>query len=80
VAGFELIRFAQTRFPIPTYRRRLIVLVFRKTVLDCDVAAFNVAGFTQATTERFHKVGPVIPPQAGQEADDRHRRLLRARR
>ena len=61
-------------------RRQSIVLVFRKPVFDRHVAAFDIAGFTQATAERIREVGPVISPQAGQEADHRHRRLLRARR
>jgi hypothetical protein len=60
-------------------RAQSIVLVFRKVVFDRHVAAFGVAGFTQPTAERLRKVGSVISPQAGQEADYRHRRLLRAR-
>src|SRR5262245_12315351 len=61
-------------------RRQSIILAFRKVEFDRHVAAFHVAGLTQATAKRVDKVASVILSQAAQEADHRHRRLLRARR
>src|SRR5262249_19197867 len=61
-------------------RRQSIILAFRKVEFDRHVAAFHVAGLTQATAKRVDKVASVILSQAAQEANHRHRRLLRARR
>jgi hypothetical protein len=61
-------------------RRQSIVLVFRKTVFDRYVAAFNVTGLTQAAAESIRKFGPIISPQSAEESDHRHHRLLRERR
>jgi hypothetical protein len=61
-------------------RRQPIILVFRKTILDRHVAAFDVAGFTQATTQRLRKVRSIISAPTAQEPNNRHCRLLRARR
>ena len=60
-------------------RRQSIAAIFRKMVFDCHIAPFDVAGFTQATTERFPQFGPVIPPVV-QKPDHRQRPLQRTRR
>src|SRR6185503_10150651 len=56
-----------------------IDLIFRKSVFDRDVAAFDITGFTQATTKRISQIGPVILPKACQEADESQIRLLSER-
>jgi len=57
--------------------RQSIVLVFCKTVFDRRVAGLDIAGFTQAASERGEEVGRVILAERVQEADHRHRWLLR---
>jgi len=57
----------------------LIVLVFCKTGFDRDVAAVEVARFTQAAAKRGGEIGPVILAERVQKPDDGEGRLLRAR-
>src|SRR5262249_18698556 len=58
--------------------RQAIEPVLRKTVLDGYVAAIDIAGFAQAAAEGGREIGPIVLPEAVQESDHRHRRLLGA--
>jgi hypothetical protein len=60
--------------------RQSIELVLRPTIFDQDVAAINVAGFAQALPKCRHEIGAGLGRTIMQKPDDRHRRLLRARR
>src|SRR6516165_4145861 len=42
--------------------RQSIVLIFCKTVFDCDVAAIDIAGFTQTAAEGRLEIRPVTLP------------------
>ena len=61
-------------------RRQAIVLALQPVVLDRHVLALDVAGFVEAFTERSGKARGGLGRPAADEADHRHRRLLRARR
>ena len=61
-------------------RRQAIVLALQPVVLDRHVLALDVAGFVEAFTERSGMAHGGLGRPAADEADDRHRRLLRARR
>ena len=62
----------QCRYPI--------VVTLRPTVLNGHVAAFTVAGFLQAETERSDKLRARFGKTGAGESDDRHCTLLRRRR
>src|SRR5262245_1251017 len=55
-------------------------LIFRRTVFDHNVLALDEACFLQALAERHHEVRGVGERGVPQETNNRHRRLLRARR
>src|SRR6516225_10058639 len=61
-------------------RRQAIVSPIQPMVLDRHVLALDVAGFVEAFTERSGNARGGIGRPNVDEADDRHRRLLRARR
>jgi hypothetical protein len=61
-------------------RRPAVELALQPMVLDHHVLALNVAGFVEAFAERSDSAHGSLGRQAADEADDRHRRLLRARR
>src|SRR6516165_1493693 len=60
-------------------QRHAIVLAVQPVVLHCHVLALEVAGFVEAFTERSGLARGVPSRPAVDEADDRHRRLLRLR-
>jgi hypothetical protein len=60
-------------------RWQAIVLALQPMVLDRRVLALDVAGFVESLTERSHLAHRGVRRPAADEADDRHRRLLRAR-
>src|SRR5262245_57404589 len=55
-------------------------MAVQPVVLDHHVLALDCAGFVEAFTERGGNARGGIGRPNGDEADDRHRRLLRARR
>src|SRR5262245_26490683 len=56
-------------------------LVLRPSILDHDILALDVAGFTNALTECGQLACTIgRRPRAAEESDHRHRRLLRTRR
>jgi hypothetical protein len=55
-------------------------LIFRRTVFDQDVLALDEACFLEALAEGCHEVRGVSERGVPQETNNRHRRLLRARR
>src|SRR6266516_6571559 len=55
-------------------------LIFRRAVFDDDVLALDEACFLQALAEGGHQVSGIGERCVPQETNDRHRRLLRARR
>src|SRR5262245_35446559 len=58
-----------------------VVLVLRPSILDDDILALDVAGFTNALTERGQLACTISRrPRAAEEPDHRHRGLLRVRR
>jgi hypothetical protein len=58
-----------------------VVLVLRPPILDRDILALDVAGFTNALPECGQKTCTIgRRPRAAEEPDDRHGRLLRAHR
>jgi hypothetical protein len=57
-------------------QRREFTILLARTQLDRHVAAFDMAGFAQAITERGRPFGA----RAIEDTDNRHRRLLGARR
>jgi hypothetical protein len=61
-------------------RRQAIVLAIQPVVLNHYVLALDVAGFAEAFAERSSLAHGGLGRPAGDEAHDRHRRLLRARR
>src|SRR5262249_19599222 len=61
-------------------RRQAIVLATEQVVLHCDVLTFDVAGFVETLTERGHVALRGLGRSGIDEAHDRHRRLLCARR
>src|SRR5262249_16388946 len=61
-------------------RRQAIVLTRQPVIFDHHVLALDGAGFVEALTERSAKARGVIGRPTADEADDRHRGLLRARR
>src|SRR5262245_51994202 len=68
------------RFDI-AWRPSLFELAFGPRTFDCDVLAFDVAGFLQPLPESGHKMCERRARRDGaEEPDHRHRRLLRARR
>jgi hypothetical protein len=44
-------------------------MVFRKTVFNCDIAAFDKADFTQAAAKRISQIRSLVLPQAAQDTD-----------
>ena len=52
----------------------------RPVKFDRDVAAFDIAGFTQASSKRPDIVSVRLGRAGVEKPDHRHRRLLRARR
>ena len=70
-------RINPTADQIGRQRRQLIVLVFREAIFDRYVAALDIAALGYTAKKRIRKVGSVFSPDAGQEADHRHRQLLR---
>src|SRR5262245_44471694 len=61
-------------------RRQAIVSAVQPIVLDNHVLTLDVAGFAEASAERSGMASGGIGPPTADEADGRHRRLLRARR
>ena len=61
-------------------RRQTIVLALQPMVLDRRVLALDVAGFVESFSERSDLAHRGVRRPAADEADDRHRRLLRASR
>src|SRR5262249_41200808 len=61
-------------------RRQAIVLATEQVVRHRDVLTFDVAGFVEALMERGHVALRGLGRSGIDEAHDRHRRLLRARR
>ena len=55
-------------------------MTFRPAVFDRDVLALDEACFLQALAERDHEVRGVSERGVPEETNNRHRRLLRARR
>ncbi len=60
--------------------RKAVVLTFCPPILDSDVLTFAVAAFPEAAVERRDDIGGLVRRPAAEEPNDRHRRLLRARR
>src|SRR5215468_4272366 len=60
--------------------RQLIKLVLGPAVFDCDVLALDQAAVLEALTKCAEQMRVGGGRCAVEEADDRHRRLLRARR
>ena len=61
-------------------RRQLIVLPFGPAVFDRDVVPLDITGFRQALAE-YRRLRHERPGRTrSKKSDDRHRRLLRARR
>jgi hypothetical protein len=59
--------------------RQPIGVALRPAVFDRDVLTFDVAGFVQSLAERGHIRGNRIGRRGAEDADHRHRLLLRAR-
>src|SRR5262249_3728023 len=57
-----------------------IISAFRPAIVDRHVLALDVTGVSEALPERGHELGPFSSEGGIDEADHRHRRLLRARR
>src|SRR5262249_21137137 len=57
-----------------------IISAFRPAIFDRHVLALDVTGLSEALPERGHELGPFSSEGGIDEADHRHRRLLRARR
>src|SRR5262245_39037367 len=57
-----------------------VVLVLRPAILDHNILALDVAGFTKALPECGQIACTIRKRRAAEESDRRHRRLLRARR
>src|SRR5215831_8397366 len=55
-------------------------LIFRRAVFDRDILALDKACFLQALAEGSHEVSGVSERGVPQETNNRHRRLLSARR
>ena len=60
--------------------RQSIVLAVRPAVLYRHVSVLEIAGVLQALAEPTHNIVGSIRRSGAEEPDDRHRRLLRARR
>ena len=60
-------------------RGQAVVMAVQPVVLDHHVLALGGAGFVEAFTERSGIARGAIGRPNGDEADDRHRRLLRVR-
>ena len=60
-------------------RRQAIILALQPVVLDHHVLVLNVAGFVEAFAEGSARARGILGRPGTDEADDRHRRLLRAR-
>jgi hypothetical protein len=60
-------------------RRQPIVFAVQPAVLDSDFLALDVAGFVEGFTERTNTAHGGLLRLSVDEADHRHRRLLRAR-
>jgi type III restriction enzyme len=60
-------------------RRQAIILALQPVVLDHHVLVLNVAGFVEAFAEGSARARGILGRPGTYEADDRHRRLLRAR-
>src|SRR5262245_13465586 len=58
--------------------RQSVELTIGRAMFDCDIAAFDIAGFLQALSDSTEP--SVILVGATEQADQRHRRLLRPRR
>ncbi len=70
-----------TAYQIGCEVRQSVVLVLRPAILDHDILALDVTGFTNALPECGQKDCTIgRRPRAAEEPDHRHRRLLRARR
>src|SRR6266581_7644107 len=55
-------------------------MALRPAVFDCQILSLDVAGFAQSLAERAHKRSRRVAGRPGAEdADHRHRLLLRAR-
>src|SRR5262249_52937477 len=59
-------------------RRQPLIVVFRPAVFDRQVVTLDVAGFAQSLTERGSKRPPGGLRARAEEANHRHRLLLRA--
>jgi hypothetical protein len=57
-----------------------IVMTARKAVFDCNIASFDVAGFSQTFVECGDEICELLRGNGRQKPDHRHCRLLRARR
>src|SRR5215510_10732919 len=57
-----------------------VVLVLRPAILDHNISALDVAGFTKALPECGQIACTISKRRAAEESDHRHCRLLRARR
>src|SRR5262249_6892207 len=65
---------------ISRHRRQSVIVALRPTIFDQDILTFDVAEFTEPFAERGDVVSIRVGPCATQQADHRHRWLLRARR
>src|SRR5262249_39006337 len=61
-------------------RQQQIALLAAPAVVDLDVLSFDIAGIAKALTKCWQRVRLRIGSALGKKADNRHRRLLRARR
>ena len=61
-------------------RWKPIVVTFRPAIFDSDVLPFDIANLTQSLAECVDSGRRFTWRSATEKSDDRHRRLLRARR
>jgi hypothetical protein len=61
-------------------RRQSLQVIFRRAIFDCNILAFDEAGFFEALPERSYQICNIGKRCAAQESDHQHWRLLRPRR
>src|SRR5215813_13966947 len=69
-----------TAYQIGCEAGQYVVLVLRPAILDHNILALDVAGFTKALPECGQIACTISKRRAAEESDHRHCRLLRARR
>src|SRR5262249_16635744 len=69
-----------TAYQIGCEVRQYVVLVLRPAILDHNILALDVAGFTKALPECGQIACTIRKRRAAEESDHRHCRLLRPRR